>query len=538
MGYLYGDSTPSPLEVNFFDFLRDSVDFCVQVLLSSERLRREIANGEALRRAASTDAARFERLGSAVSLALKDAYTGEGNAHVAPCAVAIIRATGDLVRTEIEQLNATCQSELAKLEAVVAREREASVQALEALLLRHDLPDTKTSLSVQAQGSGLYAARLRASTPYGVDATIELDVPSSHLYGNVIRVARIVERLEVQLPSVDGWLHKESKMRAQRLEKLHVVDLTLNAAESLIKLRVAADGSGSGFDIRVRAEAPRVQLMRVGEREGGTDPAFDVGGADMNALLTLHEKLEAAAKGLMDHRKSLVQVTLDNRPLRDHENPTVLVERLVSAMSPVVQEIARRSPSATELVLKRVVSDGRREEVFVTKAELKKKLEPLPSTLRTIFDPLGLAAGSAGPPALPTPAARAAPSGSPRSSPPPGIEAATLRQARHTPVPEARAEEPRPGDETSGMPAVAPARQALPESSRSPAPKGTEPATMIQARRAPTTETRPWGTPRPASTPPKSAEQSARSDEQAKAAAKQAAVEPGVPPAAEAPRRT
>src|SRR4029077_3711599 len=98
MGYLYGDSTPSPLEVNFVDFLRDGVDFCVQVLLSSERLRRETANGEAVRRAASTDAARFERLVSAVSLALKDASVGEGNAQVAPCAVAIMRATGDLVR--------------------------------------------------------------------------------------------------------------------------------------------------------------------------------------------------------------------------------------------------------------------------------------------------------------------------------------------------------------------------------------------------------------------------------------------------------
>ena len=28
MSYLYGDSTPSPLEVNFVDFLGDCLDFC------------------------------------------------------------------------------------------------------------------------------------------------------------------------------------------------------------------------------------------------------------------------------------------------------------------------------------------------------------------------------------------------------------------------------------------------------------------------------------------------------------------------------
>jgi hypothetical protein len=32
MSYLYGDSTPSQLEVNFIEFLRDAVECCVQVL--------------------------------------------------------------------------------------------------------------------------------------------------------------------------------------------------------------------------------------------------------------------------------------------------------------------------------------------------------------------------------------------------------------------------------------------------------------------------------------------------------------------------
>jgi hypothetical protein len=73
----------------------------------------------------------------------------------------------------------------------------------------------------------------------------------------------------------------------------------------------------------------------------------------------------------------------------------VLVERLVAVMAPVTQEIARRSPSASELVLKRLVSGGRREEIFVAKAELVKRLDGLEPQLRTVFDPLGLGDGSA-----------------------------------------------------------------------------------------------------------------------------------------------
>jgi len=67
----------------------------------------------------------------------------------------------------------------------------------------------------------------------------------------------------------------------------------------------------------------------------------------------------------------------------------------------VVQEIAWRSRSATELVLKRLLADDRREEIFVTKVELTKKFEPLPQNLRRVFDPLGLSDEPASPAAKP-----------------------------------------------------------------------------------------------------------------------------------------
>ena len=47
MTYLYGDSTPSTLEINFIEFLRSGVQFCVQVLLAEQR----IAEGEVRTRA-------------------------------------------------------------------------------------------------------------------------------------------------------------------------------------------------------------------------------------------------------------------------------------------------------------------------------------------------------------------------------------------------------------------------------------------------------------------------------------------------------
>jgi len=449
MSYLYGDSTPSQLEVNFVDFLRDCLDFGVAVALSTDGLRRQTQRGDVLRREARSDVDRLEKLGMGVELAVKSLSIDEGDTPTARCALTIIRSTNDLVRSEIQAVNSTLETEEARLEVARAGERASCVKALEALLLRHDLPNSSARLILKARPNAPYAAQLRTATPLGIAATIEIEVPASDLFGHLIRVDRIFDRLEVQAPEVGGWLHKERKLRPQRLGKLHIIELDLGAKETSIKLRAAADGSGPGFDVLMSVEAPHVRLMRVEEREGSPDPAFEVDDADAAKLLALLQKVEGPARALGAHRKALVQATLDERPLRDHDEPTVLVERLVQAIAPVVREIAERSPSATELVLKRLVGGGRREEIFVAKSELREKLERLPTALRALFDPLGLGDERAAVSTSATPNAGPA-SGASRRVEPKGNEPPTLVMARRA-APQAppEGEPPRPTGDPS-----------------------------------------------------------------------------------------
>ena len=54
----------------------------------------------------------------------------------------------------------------------------------------------------------------------------------------------------------------------------------------------------------------------------------------------------------------------------------------------VVQEIAARSQSPGELVLRRQLADDRREEIFLSKSELRRKIEPLAEGERSLFDRL------------------------------------------------------------------------------------------------------------------------------------------------------
>jgi len=388
MSYLYGDSTPSTLETNYIEFLRDAVDFCVQVLLADQRVAEARARTAALDRSSAAEIDRLQQLTATVATAMAGLPPGAPESAAARCAAAIVRAADGLVRTEVAAVQAALESEQQKRDAQAAREREGCVNELERLLVKHDLPDMTMHTQLALTAGARYQCRGRLTTGFGLAATLELDVPSGHLYAQVVRVDRLIERLEIQMPELAGWLHKEMRLKPQHLEKHYLVALSLADGEGLLKLRANADGSGGGFDAVVRAESPGVHVLRVDEHGKPAGEPFEAQDADAAKLLALHDKVAAAAAELGRHRRAIVDATLDGEPLRVSNRSPMLVERLIATMAPVVQEIAARSQSPGELVLRRLLADDRREEVFLSKSELQRKLEPLAGGERALFDPL------------------------------------------------------------------------------------------------------------------------------------------------------
>jgi hypothetical protein len=388
MSYLFGDSTPSKLEINYIEFLRDAVEFSVQVLLADQRIAAGKTHTRSLEHATVAEVERLQKLGPLVAKAFEGTALGAAESAAARCAAAITRSATDLVRAEAIRMRDLLDAEIAKRDAQAAQERDGCVKALEVFAVKHDLPGTAVDVHLAVSGGVRYAGRARLKTGFGLDAVFDLDIPANNLFERVLRVERVIERLDVQAPEAGGWLSKGVKQRTQHLEKHHIAELSLGAGGGTIKLRVAADGTGPGFDIIYAKEAPRVRLQRVGEQEGGAEQPFDVDEEDAKKLIAFNGKLLAAIGELSRHRRRLVEAWIDGEVMRTHAKPTLLVERLIANVAPVVQEISARSQSPNELVLRRLIGGDRREEIFLSKAELKAKLEPLQDAARAIFDPL------------------------------------------------------------------------------------------------------------------------------------------------------
>jgi hypothetical protein len=413
MSYLYGDSTPSRLEVNFIEFLRDAVECCVQVLLADQRIAEGAAHTRALEAATAAEIARLEKLGALVPKALEAASVGDPASATARCVAEIVRAAAGIVRSAAEAESANLEAAINRRDTEAAVERAIFSKALETLLIKHDLPEMTTETNIALVGGSRYACRLHISTAFGLDAAMELAVPAGHLLERVVRVDRLAERLEVQVPEMAGWLHKEIKLRTQHLEKHHLSAFLSGRSGSTLHLRVAADGTGGGYDVMFPDEGAPVRLVRVDEQQK-REESFDLQEGDVPKLSALREKLAAAVSELARHRTKLFVAKLDGEPLQSHPNPTLLVERLIAVLVPETREIAARSQSRSELVLRRSLGGDRREEIFLSRQELWLKLEPLSDRNRALFDSLlleggGSASRSEPPPAPPARAEAARP---------------------------------------------------------------------------------------------------------------------------------
>ena len=205
---------------------------------------------------------------------------------------------------------------------------------------------------------------------------MDLEVPRGNLFDRVVRVDRLMERLDVQAPEVGGWLHKEVKRRPQHLEKHHVTEFSVGASGGVVKLRVGPDGTGAGFDVLFSKEAPRVRMLaRADQQDGRASSRSTSTTTTRKKLLALHDKLAEAAPSWPAPAAVWSRRGWTARRCATHAKPTLLAERLIAKMAPVVQEIAARSQSPGELVLRRLLGGDRREEIFLSKAELKQKLD-------------------------------------------------------------------------------------------------------------------------------------------------------------------
>lgn len=401
MPHVYGDSTPFPYDIDCIDLLRHSVDCCVQLLSAEHAIQLTRERSRQLARAQEGEKSELAAIWDAVKGALTSSSVS--SERTVRSMTRVSEAARAALDDEIAGLEREAQKDASHERAIIDRAIETTCRAIETLLLKHDVPETALGMRLTANEEQ-YNAEVTLQTPFGLDAVLTLAIPQGHEWSRPRRVADLTPGMEVHLPQESGWLSKRVELLPVKLDRLFVSSVTLSEAQTVILLRRTAS-AGEGFQLRITLEeSPRVLLSTL--PESGimeSEPPLPLEGEDRIQVLKLWSRVGEATASLPKRRQSLIAAHFEGMSLTTLEAPASIAVRLIALIAPIVQEIGRRSGAPGELVLRRDLGQGRREEIYITRAELEQKILVLPPELRSAFDPLGLSAASRPPSSAPPP---------------------------------------------------------------------------------------------------------------------------------------
>jgi hypothetical protein len=368
--FLYGDCSPSPLEIDYLGYLRGALALAVEIVLAEDQLIVASRRAQTLDARAAQLEKRLEELHQTVRRAVGGVAGSPDDDAVSRCANQIEGAVESVVTRAVAGVLAQRDASAADLAERRRDVHATCARALATFLRTHDLPEATRSIELAASRDGV-TVQLLGTTPYGVAYTIDLDRRGSVLAGDDLRA---------------GVFHK-TRLGAIKLDKLQVVAARSEARTIEIELRSGRDASSAdGVDLLVdHTSAGRPRLLRAGSGE-----RIELTGEDASAAAAFATSVHAALEACRGQRGRLVSVTIDDMPLDEHDRPSTLVDRIFAAMAPTVRAIVEHSKVPGELSLRRELGGDRREEIFVTHAALAEMVAQVPSKRRRHFGALGL----------------------------------------------------------------------------------------------------------------------------------------------------
>jgi len=388
MRYLYGDSSESSLTINYIEYLKDALDVAVAMLLSHQRLAQWRESRRERQATADADTEQLRALGGGMEDALTNLMVDVKETSAPGRAAAAMRQTFEAaIRKEIAVVDAGLQDDLKRIADHIVQEGRTCYAALETFTLGNDMPQSERRIRITASEKAYGATR--SASALGLDWTVTLSVPPENMFCKTLRINDITQALEINAPTEKGLLLKKVKLVPQKLHKHYVTAIEITEAGTTLQLRAQPDPLDKGWDIDLNKDEG-VTVTRV-EKDGSEDEPFEPSTEDTGKLRALEKELMAGVDDLLRNRSALRNAVLDGTSVDKHENPGLLVKRMIGAMAPIVQEISRRSPVDGELILKRVVDTDHREELLVRSSELEQKLSRLSPSMRALFRQFGLA---------------------------------------------------------------------------------------------------------------------------------------------------
>jgi hypothetical protein len=391
MKYRYGDATPFPLEHNFIDTLCASVDACVAIFhcdTAAADRRARIAN---LDREMEDELRRLAVLEKAIDAAVAPMGPGDGKSArpYQQAALRIVEGAHGTVRAARAALGKRRETLLRSIQTDEIEQK--LLEAMAALLLDFELPKTDWTIRWVASQEPTTPANGSARSVSTCGIAASFDLTPTGIWAQPVAVAAIEPKLELEVEAKGGMLRPGMRTRREPLHKFVITAVEVSPEREAFVLRRHASKPSEGYRVVMRSgeqQTPVVQPLDANGKENGH--LLSPSGEAAEGLDRLWAGIEAAMRELCRTRTYMTGAWLGELELGMVSDPGSIAEAILGTMAPFVREMRLRSRVPGELVLKRDLGDGRREELFVPRRELERKFSTLTFAQRACFEAIGL----------------------------------------------------------------------------------------------------------------------------------------------------
>ena len=407
--YRYGDGTPFPLDENFIETLTSAVESCTDAFIPLTELDARRERARDVRREADKELARLGDLEATVTGALVPFMPTDNKK--ASLTQQVSQKLNAGVKTALAEARRQVEARVAQTEAQAQprTSADAVVRALKPFFEERQLPNARWIMSWDVRGAEPSANAV--ATAGRISASFSL---SPDPYRAPIRVEQLCEGVVVHM--MKKGVFGKAKPAPIDLGKYVMVAFERNAHESIITLKENPNRSAQGLRFALmETGATWVSITAAGDAEGEPNP-LDV--EDIAPIRQLAERANAALRDLIT-RRTLVDLSLGASALADLDEPRIVPLELLAQLTPLARTIRERSRMSGELILKRDIGDGRREELFVPRSTLAAQFARLPAEYRRPFEDMGITPEETSP-SISLHTGRPAPPAPPRPGPPSG----------------------------------------------------------------------------------------------------------------------
>lgn len=390
--YLYGDSEPFPGGYDFLAALRVFVQASSKALLlahEADELERSL--GERAQEHLHALEAIHVFFAGAGDLIIERAARSAAPQVVGPYASQIadqIEALGAQARlARTKELDGASGEVTSRI-----REKRAEIRKVVSdYLLADPLPTLSWALSLSLAGTSPNGQAV-LEHPGELTTVVAIDLARDGAWSRARKIGDLSPGFVMQVGFKKQFLRSSLQPDVVTLDELVIGAIELGPDSMELHLRRRIDVPRDAFVLTVDpSEDGRtiVKITRMDERgSGGSDAPFAAEGEEMARVLELASKLRRECATLLQHKRRLLSAQLDGHEVFERNLVQVLLARIADRLAPVAAEVSRHSPNPSELSLKLERDGGRREEVYLRKADLVAMVAGLPPEAQQLYAPL------------------------------------------------------------------------------------------------------------------------------------------------------